>query len=289
MSFTETHNIQLGLIDIPEWRTRDIRAEAAEILADNLAVQPLYQPIGLRPKEDRYELVYGGHRLAAFKLLNRATIPAFISDMDDSEALASDIFENVMRVALTPLEKGRAYRRLKTIYEEIYPDTKVGERGRIAANFSPESQLDIMDGEPKKRTPAYIDFAADKYDLSRASIARLIKLADRLSPELESMMKNHPVETNNSQLMALANLVEDNRKPVLKLILNDKAKTVAEAVDIHLNIKKPAPQLVRYGRAKTAFRQLKPKQKIMLLSEVLHDYAGQEFNGFKIVKANGDE
>ena len=107
---TEVELIPLSLIDIPKnWR-KVKKATIAEI-AESVKVDGLLQPIGLRPTGDRFRLVYGRHRLEAFKILGREAIPALALDLDDvAEASATDA-ENLFQQPLSPAERLQSLKR----------------------------------------------------------------------------------------------------------------------------------------------------------------------------------
>ena len=69
-------------------------------LADSIAADGLLQPIVLTPN---HELIAGGRRIAAFKLLKRATIPATIIDIDS--IVRGEFIENALRKNLAASEK----------------------------------------------------------------------------------------------------------------------------------------------------------------------------------------
>lgn len=72
-------------------------------LADSIEQHGLIHPIAVMPgpEEDTYVIVSGERRTRAFQLLNRATIPAILTD-GDPEQLA--VIENIQREDLHPLD-----------------------------------------------------------------------------------------------------------------------------------------------------------------------------------------
>ena len=85
-----------------------------------------------RPTVDHlYELVAGRHRMEAYLILGRETIPAFVlpEDFGDRRAEMVEIDENLQRSSLTALEEAQAIARRKELWEEIYPETKRGAKG----------------------------------------------------------------------------------------------------------------------------------------------------------------
>lgn len=81
-------------------------------LADSIEESGVIQPILLKREEGRYRLIAGERRWRAAKLAGIDKIPALVKDVDDDEAFALALVENVQRADLTPIEEARACRRL---------------------------------------------------------------------------------------------------------------------------------------------------------------------------------
>ncbi len=72
------------------------------------------QPILAREiKNNRYEVVAGGRRLEAAKLLKIKEIPAIVRDLDNKDSFIAAIVENLQRKNLNPIEEAEALVRLK--------------------------------------------------------------------------------------------------------------------------------------------------------------------------------
>ena len=92
--------------DDPDAANRlSIDPDNLKMLADSIATHGLLNPITVREEIDRYTLVAGRRRLAAFKLLGRPTIPATVIKTTDHGALEIKLAENVARSQLTPVEE----------------------------------------------------------------------------------------------------------------------------------------------------------------------------------------
>lgn len=104
--------IDTGLIDPGNNDRKEFDAEELAQLASSIDSNGLAQPPTVRPKPDgRYELVAGERRFrACSENLGWATIPAFVRDLDDAQAGAIMLAENVARVDLDPVEEANAYR-----------------------------------------------------------------------------------------------------------------------------------------------------------------------------------
>ncbi len=106
-------------------------------LAGSIEKQGLFQPIVVRAKGDRYELIAGERRWRAFRRLSRERVPAIIRDLPDDRMLLAAILENLQRKDLNPIEKARAFKSLLThaqrTQEEVASDLGI-DRSTLA-NF----------------------------------------------------------------------------------------------------------------------------------------------------------
>ena len=83
-----------------------------EDLKQSISEQGVLQPVIVRQKAGRYELVAGERRLRAAKLAGLKTIPAVVRQVSDSEALEIALVENLQREDLNPIDEARGYREL---------------------------------------------------------------------------------------------------------------------------------------------------------------------------------
>ena len=83
-------------------------------LADSIRENGVFQPILVRKRKtgQGYELVAGERRLRASKLAGKDTIPAIITDFNDTQMMEISLLENIQRKDLTPIEEAQAYEQL---------------------------------------------------------------------------------------------------------------------------------------------------------------------------------
>jgi ParB family chromosome partitioning protein len=86
--------------------------EALRSLADSIRAQGLIQPVVLRRRSGEYELIAGERRWRAAQLAGLQQIPAIVRDIDDHQAAALALIENLQREDLDPIEQAEAMRRL---------------------------------------------------------------------------------------------------------------------------------------------------------------------------------
>lgn len=87
--------------------------ERLKELASSIRKNGLLQPIVVRRKGSRYELILGERRLRAARMAGLNNIPALVRDVDDAGSLKYALLENLQREDLNPMEEARGYERLK--------------------------------------------------------------------------------------------------------------------------------------------------------------------------------
>ncbi len=95
---------------------RKFDEEKLNELSESIKKNGLIQPIIVRKKKDKYELIAGERRLRACKLANIKEISVIVSDFDDRKAFESGLIENLQREDLTAIEEAEGYHRLMNEY-----------------------------------------------------------------------------------------------------------------------------------------------------------------------------
>ncbi|MBU0687767.1 MAG: ParB/RepB/Spo0J family partition protein [Candidatus Margulisbacteria bacterium] len=91
--------------------------ESINELANSIRQSGVAQPILVRMRDGKYELVAGERRFRAVKVAGLASVPAIIKDFSDEAALELAIIENVQREDLNPMDEAEAYQRLYTEFK----------------------------------------------------------------------------------------------------------------------------------------------------------------------------
>lgn len=86
---------------------------ALDELSESIASRGVIQPIIVRPNgAGRYQIVAGERRWRAAQRARLHDIPAIVRELDDREAMALALIENIQRSDLNPIEEAKAYQRL---------------------------------------------------------------------------------------------------------------------------------------------------------------------------------
>ena len=79
-------------------------------LIDSIQANGVLNPIIVREKKDKFEIISGHRRVYACKKLNLKEIPAIIKSMTDDEATIAMVDANINRESLLPSERAYAYK-----------------------------------------------------------------------------------------------------------------------------------------------------------------------------------
>lgn len=103
--------LELSLLDtFKNHPFKVINNEDLNKLKESINVNGVLEPIIVRKKDDRYEIISGHRRKYASELLGLKTIPCIIRDMTDDEATIYMVDSNMHRETILPSEKAKAYK-----------------------------------------------------------------------------------------------------------------------------------------------------------------------------------
>lgn len=123
------YQIPIDSIDDPKSPIRSRASDTAlHQLADSIRDVGLIQPILVKPKNGRYEVVAGHRRLVACKLLGRLTVPCILRDVDDISADAIKLHENLCREGVNIVDQAIMIKRVMTSKNLTIPDMAKGLR-----------------------------------------------------------------------------------------------------------------------------------------------------------------
>lgn len=110
---SSSQQIPISLIDPNPLQPRTVfDPSKMNELAQSISVNGLIQPLILRRKAERYELIAGERRLRAAQMAGLTEVPAVIQDYADDRILEIALIENIQREDLNPIETAQALERL---------------------------------------------------------------------------------------------------------------------------------------------------------------------------------
>lgn len=128
---------------------------ALKELSQSIEQIGVLQPVLLRPKGKKYELVCGERRYRASKMAGKKTIPANIRDLTDEEAFEAQIIENLERKDVHPLDEALAFKSMldsqrytmqDIAAKVVKPETFIAQRLKLN-DLVPEVKKDFFNGE----------------------------------------------------------------------------------------------------------------------------------------------
>jgi ParB family chromosome partitioning protein len=96
----------------PRQPRADIDEQALDELAQSIRSHGVIQPIIVRPRDGRFEIVAGERRWRAAQRAGLLKVPVVYRDVADEDLLEVALVENIQREDLNAIEEAQAYRRL---------------------------------------------------------------------------------------------------------------------------------------------------------------------------------
>lgn len=143
-----------GFIDIPvsaiepspHQARREIVPEQLQELAESIRSEGLLQPIVVRRKGDKYQLVAGERRWRAFQLLKIKVIPARLVEASEASSAVIGLIENLQREGLNPVEEAFGYASLIRDFD-LTQEAAAERVGRSRAAVANSLRLLSLDAE----------------------------------------------------------------------------------------------------------------------------------------------
>jgi ParB family chromosome partitioning protein len=196
-------------------------------LIDNIESIGVLQPIVVRPKGDRYEILIGRRRFLSMQKNGVTEVPCLITDLNDDEALDASISENVFRKSVDPVTLGRW---IKKRLEES--DISLSEYAR-------------------------------KIGKAKSTISEWVKMND-LSKEIQEEVQKGSVPFNYALKVARMDLSEEQEKMLAVEARNnglDAFKNAVDRISAGKEKQKAPPGLlvvrINFGKESQEYEQLK--------------------------------
>jgi ParB family chromosome partitioning protein len=90
---------------------RQVMGDLSELMA-SISEKGVIEPLVVRPRGDRFQIVAGERRYQAAVQLGLPELPVVVRDVDDAEMLELALIENLQRKDLTPFEEAEALQGL---------------------------------------------------------------------------------------------------------------------------------------------------------------------------------
>ena len=208
---------------------------ALEELSSSIKVYGILQPITVRQKDDKYELIAGERRFRAAKLASFKTIPAIINNMSDESSAVLALLENLQREDLNFIEEAMGYENL--IKEHSFTQQQLAEKlGKNQSTIA--NKLRIL------RLPSDVKIKLVENGLTERHARALLKLPteDLMKEVLDKIIKNElTVKKTEKLIMDIIESLEAQEEPEKKQSIKASMgiriylNTIKQAFDAILN------------------------------------------------------
>ena len=138
-----------------------------------------------------------------------------------------EIDENLMRAELTEFERAKLLARRKEIYEKLYPETRWGYAS--LENLKQFRNTEILPGQ-NFGTRSFVAEVSEKLGVSGKTIYEYLEIGQRITGEVEDMIRGTELEDRKKDLLAISRLDPEEQKYVVKRFL-EKGETVKEVIE----------------------------------------------------------
>ena len=124
------------ILSNPYQPRKDFDSKSIKELAESIKNFGIIQPLTIRPRGGKYELIAGERRLKAAKFIGLNKVPVIIKDFDNQETAEIALVENLQRKDLDFLEEAYAYKQLIDEFELTQKELakKIGKGQSTVAN-----------------------------------------------------------------------------------------------------------------------------------------------------------
>lgn len=132
-------------------------------LAESIRIHGVLSPLLVRPKGERFEIVFGAQRHRAAQIADAATVPVSIRQMTDAQVLEAQLVENLQRRDVHPLEEAQGFAALLKLDDPKYSVEQIAAKcGKTPAYITARLKLIEL-------APAVVDaFAKDEIGVGHA-------------------------------------------------------------------------------------------------------------------------
>ena len=263
---------ELRLIEVAsistDGRLRPVDEVAAQAIAASIARDGLLNPIDVcqLPGKSGFQLVFGGHRVAAAKLLGWEMIPAFVRSNNALERKSREIAENLFKSDLSPLDRTAFISELIEVEKArlgICPEkdgNALNKRGGKGEKKQISDDLCIV-----HKSLGLQEGVAIKLGLTQSTVSRTLALNGLIPSGLDRIRKL-PVADNAAALRKLAAMPWVKQLDVIAKM--EAGNGFAQAVAIVEQRVVAPPETRRLSTFLDTFGRMGRKERIEALREL---------------------
>lgn len=269
----QTHELPLKDIEPnPDQPRKNFTEDALETLIESIKNFGIVQPIVVRKKGKKYQIVAGERRYRAASALGLDQVPVIIKDYSTEEVTEIALVENLQRQDLDPIEEAFAYQRLLDTFKQTQDliATRVGRSRSHVANMMrllklPEAiQNDLSVGEltigqarpllslSNEKTQLEVAEKIKEEDLNARQVEALV---NSLSSTKKSKTNKKPTKKDSAELRALTERLKLSLGSPVNIKLK-AGKKVQGKIEISFTSEEELNRLLLYMEASSAEGEL---------------------------------
>lgn len=260
MGMSSVQEIPIDRIKMPKFSLRPLDQTKVNELVQSIRNQGLLQPITVRPVADGFELVFGLHRLEAYKKLaidGPETIAAYVRSVNDTDAFLMAEIENLQRNEyVDALKEGEGF---SFLLKEGMTEKEIGEKiSRTQQYVSSRLQLLTLDSDTRFLISFRLIPPEHGLELSKVQDVRKRKALATLCRK------------DRDGCLNLQQLREAAKKPLEELAVDPQVELLLLKLDPAWGIKRLESRLAKVESEQTSLRQEIDAEDVGLTPRVDH-------------------
>lgn len=203
---------ELDLTSLARFSKEFPESEELEELGNSIKTNGIIEPIIVRKKGSRYEVIAGNRRVRAAKAVKLEIVPAIVRDLDDVHARRIAFIENMMRLKLEGIEAAKC---LAAMYEDvgirkehaiqkmhrvINEEVRHGSMSVLQAHQSSSRELNALK-KSAELTPKFLDVYKE-IPVSANRQYTLLRLVTQLPEAIQTKAQESNLSTRKAELLA---------------------------------------------------------------------------------------
>ncbi len=233
-SKTAAPRIRMIPLDRIEPNPRQPRSELGDIqeLMESIKAKGVLEPIIVRPRGEKFEIIAGERRFVASKNLGLKEIPCIEMTVDDQEAMEISLIENLQRKDLDIFEEADGLQALMNLY---------GYSHQQVADKIGKARSTITEIISVSRIPAAIREKLKKAGItSRSTIIEIAKIEDEpiMNQVVDRIIHNRLTRTDTRDLTRLFKDKQDQDKEKPKFFVFNYVPKDTKSFRLRIEFKK---------------------------------------------------
>jgi len=233
-SKTSAPRIRMIPLDRIEPNPRQPRSELGDIqeLMDSIKAKGVLEPIIVRPRGEKFEIIAGERRFIASRNLGLKEIPCIEMTVDDQEAMEISLIENLQRKDLDIFEEADGLRALMNLYGYSHQEVadKIGKARSTITEIISVSRIPVNLREKLKKAGI----------TSRSTIIEIAKVENEtlMNQVVERIIHNRLTRTDTRDLTRMFKEKEDQEKEKQKYFVFNYVPKDKKSFKLRIEFKK---------------------------------------------------